>query len=192
VIYDSFGAFNTPKILLRPADERAGSPCSSSIRSTRCRKAPGWSITVITASCWSSMGTRPSSAASISATSILPDRSPGARQGHRKHCGLARYRPADRRPGGRRIAEAVHRNLGQAARQTARRKAYFPALKSRERTSCVPSAARRMPLQPDLPDADLGDRQRRKAGAPDQCLLRSRSPVAEALGDAASAASMSS
>ena len=37
----------------------------------------------------------------------------------------------------------------------------------------------RRSVQPDLPDADLGDRQRRRAGTPDQRLLRSRSAIAE-------------
>ena len=37
----------------------------------------------------------------------------------------------------------------------------------------------RRPVQPDLPDTDLGDRQRRATDTPDQRLLRARSPVAQ-------------
>jgi cardiolipin synthase len=62
-------------------------------------------------------------------------------------------------------------------------KAYFPPLKpggAGHRARHRQHAGRS--LQPDLPDADLRDRQRRKAGAAYPRLLRSRSPVVEGAG----------
>ena len=98
----------------------------------------------------------------------------------REHCRMARYRPSDRRPRGRRTAEAVHGNLGKAARQAACRERIFSRAEAAgQRNRARHRQHARRSLQPDLPDADIGDRQCGKAGVSDQRVLRSRPPAAE-------------